>query len=368
MKSKNNEIKILSPLEYNKTVILYTPLEGSDIITRTGILEKTDSFFHCLLHILSKEYIKMENKEKIKLVNKLKKSLASKNEKENWENLSLKVINKIYFQDNLISNFKEFYNYINNKDIKLTDNINKIIKNCINNDKDKNVYLLITQSIKLDILEKEILQKIFNNICEKNINESKQIIKKDLISYFKTILNSFKILNEKETVFYNNYLSKLLDNIINLSEETTKLKYIKNTTKNNYIDENIVNFISDRFNRDIYFIDSDTRIPYKISEDYKIKKRKSIILLSLHNNIYEIVGSFLHGNHIKREFNHEDNIIQNFYNYLENPTVIIKKFPKIISYIPKKIRKKLHIDVSDSEEDRDKDIYQGSKKEESIDI
>ena len=82
----------------------------------------------------------------------------------------------------------------------------------------------------------------------------------------------------------------------------------------------------------------------------------------------EIVGSFLHGNHINREFNHEDNIIQNFYNYLENPKVIIKKFPKIISYIPKKIRKQLSIEVSESEDDRENDIYHGSKKEESIDI
>ena len=91
-------------------------------------------------------------------------------------------------------------------------------------------------------------------------------------------------------------------------------------------------------------------------------------MLSIDNNRYEVVGSFLHGNHIKREFNHEDNIIQNFYNYLENPKVIIKKFPKIISYIPKKIRKKLSIQVSESEEEREKDIYHGSKKEESIDI
>ena len=368
MKLRNNESKTLTPLPYNKTVILYTPLEGSDIIARTGISEDTDSFFHCLLHILSKEYIKMDKKEKINLVNKLKKSLASKNEKENWEDLSLKVINKIYFQDNLISNFKEFYNYINSEDGKLTDNINKIIKNCISNDKDKNVYILISKTIKLDVLEKDILPKIFNNICEKKIKESKMNIKKELSLYFENILNSFKILNKEETIFYNNYLSKLLENIVNLSEEKTKIEYIKNTTQENYIDENIVNFISERFNRDLYFIDSNTRIPYKISDEYKLKKRKSIIMLSLDNNRYEIVGSFLHGNHVKREFNYEDNIIQNFYNYLENPKVIIKKFPKIVSYIPRKIRKKLSIEVSDSEEEREQDIYHGSKKEQSIDI
>ena len=49
MKLRNNESKTLTPLPYNKTVILYTPLEGSDIIARTGISEDTDSFFHCLL-------------------------------------------------------------------------------------------------------------------------------------------------------------------------------------------------------------------------------------------------------------------------------------------------------------------------------
>ena len=368
MKLRNNENKILTPLPYNKTVILYTPLEGSDIIARTGILEENNSFFHCLLHILSKEYIKMDKEEKINLVNKLKKSLASKNERENWDDLSIKVINKIYFQDNLISIFKEFYSYINSKDGKQTDNVGKIIKNCINTDKDKNVYILIGKTIKLDILEKDILPKLFNNISEKTIKESKINIKKELSLYFENILNSFKILNKEETIFYNNYLSKLLENIVNLSDEKTRIEYIKNTTQNNYVDENIVNFISHRFNRDLYFIDSNTRIPYKISDDYKLKKRKSIIMLSLDNNRYEVVGSFLHGNHIKREFNHEDNIIQNFYNYLENPKVIIKKFPKIISYIPKKIRKKLSIEVSESEEEREKDIYHGSKKEESIDI
>ena len=60
----SNNLKILSP---NKTVVFYSPIEGDDILVRTGILEDECNFLHCILYSYSSDYINMEEKERKKI-------------------------------------------------------------------------------------------------------------------------------------------------------------------------------------------------------------------------------------------------------------------------------------------------------------
>jgi hypothetical protein len=78
---------------------------------------------------------------------------------------------------------------------------------------------------------------------------------------------------------------------------------------------------------------------------------------------YEIVGRLLPGNRIQREFDFKDSLIKRIYTYLCKPEKIADAYPNLIPYLPKDLRKKLKIDVSDSEEDRRSDRSHRSNDE-----
>ena len=93
-------------------------------------------------------------------------------------------------------------------------------------------------------------------------------------------------------------------------------------------------------------------MPYRDTNSKNILKRKSIIIMWTGGCHYEIVGRLLSGNRIQREFDFNDSLIKRIYTYLSKPEKIPDTYPNLIPYLPKDLRKKLKIDVSDSEEDR----------------
>ena len=69
------KIKILP---VNKTVVFYSPIEGNDVLVRTGTIGEGSCFFHALLHSYSKDYTMMDKKDRMKMVLKLRGGLAGK--------------------------------------------------------------------------------------------------------------------------------------------------------------------------------------------------------------------------------------------------------------------------------------------------
>ena len=70
----NHQLETLRLLPVNKTVVFYSPIEGNDVLVRTGTIAEGSCFFHSLLHAYSKEYISMDIKVRMKFVKKLRSS------------------------------------------------------------------------------------------------------------------------------------------------------------------------------------------------------------------------------------------------------------------------------------------------------
>ena len=94
----------LSSCSVNKTVVFYSPIEGRDVLVRTGIIEE-DSFIHALLHATSSKYVQMQNKDRIKLANKFYSKVSS----DIYKN---QLVNKSSFQDHLLNIVKDFYEFV----------------------------------------------------------------------------------------------------------------------------------------------------------------------------------------------------------------------------------------------------------------
>ena len=93
MTSNIDNLKIIP---VNKTVVFYSPIEGEDVLVRTGVISEGSSFFHALLYAYSKEYVSMNKKERTKYIHKLKASLIGKVNKENFYDSTESIITLKY--------------------------------------------------------------------------------------------------------------------------------------------------------------------------------------------------------------------------------------------------------------------------------
>lgn len=84
--SNQQQLSRLSILPVNKTVVFYSPIEGRDVLVRTGTIGEGSCLFHSILHSYSKEYILLDKKGRIKLVSKLRKNLSEKLDKKDGKN------------------------------------------------------------------------------------------------------------------------------------------------------------------------------------------------------------------------------------------------------------------------------------------
>ena len=94
-------------LPVNKSVVFNSPLEGDDVLVRTGTIAEGSCFLHSLLHAYSKEYISLNIKGRMEFVRRFRASLASKIDREDWEKMGGGIIAKVPFQENVLIIFEE---------------------------------------------------------------------------------------------------------------------------------------------------------------------------------------------------------------------------------------------------------------------
>jgi hypothetical protein len=338
----------LNILPVNKTIVFYSPLEGKDVLVRTGTIQDESCFFHALLHGYSKDYIYMDIKDRINYVKKLRLSITKKIDIETWENLS-KGIAKISFQEKVNKILSEFYTYIGNSSKECeSQTIRKIIKKLFTDSDKKNdieVYSLITEMLPFDTsFKKNILPNAYKK-CIGNISNCKKTIIKVATEFYKKefdklLSNSreYKIGKNKISLYLKR-LVLLLNEVLYVAENSAYTDYINNLQYSNIdINSNTVQLIADKFNRDIYFIDSDTRLPYINISKENIKKRKSIVIMLTAGSHYEIVGKLIPGNKIIRDFDHKDSIIKTLRTYLHNPEKMHIDYPNLAPFLQKDIK------------------------------
>jgi hypothetical protein len=353
-----SELATLTILPENKTVVFYSPIEGKDVLVRTGTITEGSCFFHALLHAYSKDYVSMNVGGRVKFVKRLRSSISRKIDKGKWETLSKGLIAKIPFQENVNTILLDFYRYISRGGSGRTQSVRKIIRKIIIDDKsDVEAYKLVAEMIPIENgFEKSILPSSYEKCDDQGISKCKKTIVDYSIRYYKKEFSKLDgQLNDERIKYYINKLELFIKAVVDEAENSAYTEYIESLHDASMeVDSYTIGLISEKFNRDIYFIDSRTRMPYNINSE-NIRKRKSILIMWTGGSHYEIIGRLLPGNRIQREFEFKDSIIQRVHTYLYRPENIPNKYPNLIPYLPKNIRNKLNIDVSDSEDERRSD-------------
>ena len=344
----------LKQLPINKTVVFRSPIEADDVLVRSGIISDSSSFFHCLLYAYSKEYPSMDNKERIDFVQRFRSSITGKVNRESWQEMDGGMIAKIPFQENMSDIILNCYRFLCNDQRAKGNSTHRVIKTLIGNDeKNIDVYKLISELIPLkDGFEKNIIpsseDKKFSELQDK-------IIKNSIIYINKK--KEIKSVSHEKAEYIRNCVCKFVSTVIKEASDEAFKDYVegrKNLFDN--IDTYTINIVSKRFKRDIYFLDSKYRMPYNNSATNEhLKGRKSIVVLCLGGNQYEIIGKLLPGNHIQREFEHTDPIIQKMYTFLVNPEKVSRKFPELIKYLPDEYKELDSDKNSDKNSDNDSD-------------
>ena len=330
----------LKMLPVNKTVVFKSPLErDEDVLCRTGTIAEGSCFFHSLLQAICKEYQTMNTENKLKFVERLRKKISSNFSEKDWEKISGGMLSKISYQEEVYKNFNDIYYYFNKDKIKHSKTkelLKKILKKHSKED-----YKLITELIPLKVIENNILPVSYQSGENEVIEECNEIIVKNTVEYVYSRPEFKNIPDSKSDYIINVIISMFLE-ILQFSKSIAYKEYIKNMKNcNEDVDSFILSTLSDTFNRDIYFIDGETRMPYNnASTAENLKGRKSVIILWVSRNHYEIVGRLLPNNIVQREFKHDDPLIEKMYTFLIHPEKICDNYPELETFIPKDYRMK----------------------------
>ena len=168
--NKMSNLAELTILPVNKTVVFYSPIEGKDVLVRTGTIAEGSCFFHALMHAYSKDYVTMNNDGRLKFIKKLRASISRKIDKSQWEKLSDGLISKVSFQENVNSILYEFYRFVKRGGVGRTKSVRKVIRDLINNDIES--YKLVTEMVPFEEgFEKNILPTVYNKCKEDSLDK-----------------------------------------------------------------------------------------------------------------------------------------------------------------------------------------------------
>jgi len=268
----------LNMLPVNKTVLLKSPIFSEFNLIRTGTI-KTNSFFHSFFHAYTSDnnkynaqnYINMDMEERRYFIKQIKKVVEYSLTKSKWDKLE----NSKKLHDTFILLLTNYTNYINKNEKSST--IIQLINETIHEENDNHIYKII-----FDMLPIYMIMDTIGIMNDMNIDTYKSTIKINILNHFKKQFNNI-IIDTKYIKFYCTKLEILIDNLLKQSEQ---LSYkMSNNTNIFKIDENFLNFFSDMYNRDIYFLDNN-KIPFLYSKNMNIKSTiaqriKNVIILFL---------------------------------------------------------------------------------------
>jgi len=345
----SQQLTQLSTLPTNKTVVFYSPIEGQDVLVRTGTIGEGSPFLHALLHAYSKEYIKLDKKGKMKLASKLRSNMAEKLDKKRWEEVSSSMVAKMPFQENINETLVDFYKHVMN-DRSCKTNAGKNISRSLANDIE--TYKIVCEIVSLDHFEKEILPKAYDMCTEENVEKCKEIIVQQTTSLAQKTFDSLgNSIDNQRKKYCIGKIIQLVEQVLKEAEAKAYKKYLENLKDSSIVvDSYTIQLLSDRFNRNIYFIDARTRMPYQIGDSTDQKKfKKSLIVMWLGGMHYESVGKLLPHNRIQREFYSDDPLIRRVDTFLYRPNLVAEQYPNLVPYLHKNDKKNIGLSSEDNE-------------------
>lgn len=332
--TSEQKVSKLATVSANKTVVFYSPVEGQDVLVRTGVMGNDDSFLHALLHAHSKEYVQEEETEREKLVTKLKLNLMDKLDKKQWDRESTSLSVQLLFQNLIKDVLVDFYSSVKNEKAgKLSKSIYKSLSKYIE------TYQIIFELIPIGKM-KNILIDVYA-LCG---NDGMEKCKIEVVKRFKELGNDVfgslgDDLDEKRKSHCIGKLTQLITEIVEGAEDKIRSEY-KEKPKKFVLDDYAIELFSNKLNRDIYFINASTRVPYKFGVH---TGRKTIILLWMGGSKYEVIGKLLPGNRIQREFYKDDPLVRRINVFLYKPELVAEQYPNLVPYLPKEHKDKMKL-------------------------
>ncbi len=332
----------LKMLPVNQTQTFLTPLQGEDTYVRTGTVGEGSCAYHSILHAYSPKYVKMNQRDRKQVVKKMRKDMADKFTKEDWEKMGDGNLARFTFNKEMNDLVSSFYTYIERQDNGIQINVKekrlrKILTDLIT-ESTLEIYKIIETLVPYSEFRNNIIT-LTNITCSKSdIRACKEIIIDNAGIYLQGKLERLGGLEYCREKYIVESYRKLISAIMDEAENEAYYNFLNKLGGcHEFVDEYSLGIIGDTFNRDIYFIDGKTRIPYA-NDCNNFKGRKSIVILWIGGVHYEIVGRLLPGNKIKREFEHNDPFIQKMYTLLCRPEQVSGKFPELKQYLPQEFK------------------------------
>jgi hypothetical protein len=315
----------LTKLEGNKTLVFYSPVEGKDVLVRTGVSNSPYCLLHSCLLSSSKEYTKMSKEDKEKLVKKLAKNIEKKiSEKKLDEKLSETIFKEDFFKEYL-KLASGFYNFVNGE-----GKVGRAFKKLAD---ERDNYAIIFEILNLNCF-KECLEKVFEKQYN-SIEEIRESISKNMESCMEASLQKLGKIDKKRRDFCADKFKLFINTVSEVWEHDIRKSFRKNIKGSMSLDKYCLSLVSDRLNRDIYIINNESRLPIDIAGKENIKDRKSIVLMWFGDLHFETVGKLLTEQRIRREFDPNDRLIRKMYSFLYNKSIIPSEYPSLIPYLEK---------------------------------
>jgi len=320
----------LKILPVNKTFVFNTPLEEESVLVRTGTIGDGSCFFHAVLHAYSQQYVKSDTTERVSIVKKIREGMTQHITKEQWVYCSS---SKVQFEQSINNLLTYFYKRISKYDkIINTKGIEKVLDRFVKNDDDK--IEICKLMIELIPLEDGFEKNIIPDSCSDDLPVYKNQIVQNTVEYVKN-LEVFQEVQSDNRDYLLEQLDYLMNVLVDDAENTAYNNYLKSLRDTEYfVDNYMIETISKLFKRNIYFIDSKTRMPYRLGDSPDRKYKKNIILMYIENRHYEIIGRLLNDNKVQREFLSDDPLIVKIDTLLYEPRKVKNLYPSLISYIP----------------------------------
>lgn len=317
-------------LPVNESVTFYTPFE--DFLIRTGTIGEGSCLFHSILFSTSKKYRDMNVSDRKNYVKKLRKTIAKSITVEKWMSLADGMIAFVPYQVKFLQYFQKVYKFIvlNNKSYKSSaehvfeefeENFSDLVK------KYKNILS------KHDIVyyESDLIPYIFK-IYPYVINNVYTNLLEDLTP---------KILQDFGDDFKENVepLLDLLQVVSNISAKAEYDKFIEEAENcREWAGQYLIGYVSDVLNRDIYFVNGNTRLPYTLGGSVDYKNRKSVIVCFTEESHFESIGILQEGKKVKRDFDPSHPFIKKLYQFLFDKESFKRNYPELKEFLPKESR------------------------------
>lgn len=338
-----SNLKLLSKLSIlppNKTLVFYSPIEGNDVLVRTGVVSGENCVFHALLHGHTKEYAQADKKRRNYLVKKLVKSISSDLQTE----ATLTDKEASYLQKEFLRFIVKFYKF---RKPGKSEKYKAILKN----EKDVETYKAISELLTIDKI-KETLSS-----CEPE-NYTLKHFREFLINTFTEMVNTiFSGIKPEDTEMVKKkvaFLEKVLT-LVRLGADNADRKILHKKRKN-FTPEftpQTLSLLCNKLNCSIYVLESKNRIPVNLQP--LVAKNNAIILLWHGGLHYEVVARLLPDNKLQRLFESSDPIIQKIESFLYRPSEFRKNYPNLAPYLPKENRESSSESESESGSDSGSD-------------